>query len=251
MTSVSTVPDVIAWDNPPHLGPRGTVVVVPGRGEDPRLYERFGSRIGADAYRVRAVADPTRWEDDVTGLIRRLRADGELPRPFVLAGSDAGALFAAGLAASGEVAVDALLLAGLPTREADAAAAARPWEDELGTRTACPTHRGRLETAGRVEHGALYTPLPPRWFERADLAAVTVPVLALHGAADEISPLDRVRPVYAAAPAAELVSLADGRHDALNDISHRTSAATVLLFLERLRAGADAPAIAVREELHP
>jgi alpha-beta hydrolase superfamily lysophospholipase len=102
-----------------------------------------------------------------------------------------------------------------------------------------------------VTRGALYEPLPPDWYERALLAAVRVPVLALHGAADPVSPLDAARTEYAAAPAAELVSLTGGRHDALNDISHRTSAATVLLFLERLRAGGDAPAIAVREELRP
>ncbi|MFC4034831.1 alpha/beta hydrolase [Streptomyces polygonati] len=251
MTSVSTLPDVVIWDNPPHLDPRGTVVLLPGRGEDPRLYERFGSRIGADAYRVRVVADPTRWESDVVEQVKRLRADAGLPRPFVLAGSDAGALFAVGLAAGGELEIDALLLAGLPTRPSDLAAVPRSWEDELGSRTSCSTHRGRLEATGRVERGALYTPLPAEWYERADLAAVRVPVLALHGAADPVSPLDQARAAYAAAPAAELVSLVDGRHDTLNDISHRTSAATVLLFLERLRQGAQAPAIAVREELHP
>lgn len=76
-------------------------------------------------------------------------------------------------------------------------------------------------------------------------------MLALHGAEDPVSPPAHARAAYAAAPAAELVTLVGGRHDALNDISHRTSAATVLLFLERLRAGADAPAVAVREELHP
>jgi hypothetical protein len=47
--------------------------------------------------------------------VQRLCADEEFLRPFVLAGSDAGALFAVGLAARGEVEVDALLLAGLPT----------------------------------------------------------------------------------------------------------------------------------------
>ncbi|WP_236062202.1 lysophospholipase [Actinacidiphila acididurans] len=249
MTSVSTVPDTVPWDNPPHLTPRGTVVLLPGRGEDPRLYERFGSRIGADAYRVRVVADPSRWPEEAAAQVALLAADPELPRPFVLAGSDGGALFAAGLAAAGEVAPDALLLAGLPVR--DHRPAAPSWDDELGARTSCPTHRGRLGIAGRVEHGALYEPLPDTWYERADLSAVQVPVLALHGAADPVSPLEQARQAYAAAPAVELWSLADGRHDALNDISHRTSAATVLLFLERLRGGPDAPAVAVRERVRP
>ena len=94
---------------------------------------------------------------------------------------------------------------------------------------------------------ALYDAVPDGWLDLADLKAVTVPVLGLHGAADTVSPLAAARQRYAAAPRAELVSVADGRHDAFNDISHRT--ATVILFLGRLRLGADRPPIAVREEL--
>lgn len=247
MTSVSTVPDVVAWDNPPQLAPRGTVVLLPGRGEDPRLYERLGARLGADAYQVRAVADPTRWAAVAIEQVKALLADEELPRPLVLAGSDAGALFAVGLVATGEVDVDALLLAGLPTQAQEAQPA--DWDDELESRTACSTHRGRLADTENLQRGALFAPLPTEWYERADLAAVDVPTLALHGAADPVSPLAAARERYAAAPRLELVSLVGGRHDALNDATHRTSAATVLLFLERVREGADAPAIAVRENI--
>jgi hypothetical protein len=49
---------VIAWNEPDGLIPRGTVIVIPGRGELPTVYERFGRRLAGDAYRVRAVADP-------------------------------------------------------------------------------------------------------------------------------------------------------------------------------------------------
>jgi len=173
----------------------------------------------------------------------------------VLAGSDTGALFAAGLVASRRLPeAEALVLAGLPTAaaqlEADAAdeSAADSWAAELEARTACPAHRGRL--AGPIlRRGARYEPVPDGWLDLADLKAATVPVLGLHGAADAVSPLAAARQRYAAAPRAELVSIADGRHDAFNDITHRTAAATVILFLERLRLGADLPPIAVREEL--
>lgn len=246
-TSVSAVPDVVAWEHPSGLAPRGTVVLLPGRGEDPRLYERFGARLAADAYRVRAVAEPTRWPEAATGQVGALLADERLPRPLVLAGSDAGALFAVGLVAAGEVDVDALVLAGLPAGPRGPAPAG--WDEELESRTACSTHRGRLAEEGLLRRGALYDPPPADWYERADLAAVRVPVLALHGAADPVSPPAAARERYAAAPRLELVSLVGGRHDALNDATHRTSAATVLLFLERVREGADAPAIAVRESV--
>jgi alpha-beta hydrolase superfamily lysophospholipase len=245
---------VLGWSEPEGLNPRGTVVVIPGRGERPEVYERFGRRISSDAYRVHVVANPVEDAALAEEQIRSLLAG---PKPVVLAGSDTGALFAAGLVASGRLPeADALVLAGLPTVAAQPeAAAAGPqaeaadsWAAELEARTACPAHRGRL--AGPIlRRGALYEPVPDGWLDLADLKAVTVPVLGLHGAADPLSPLAAARHRYAAAPHVELVSIADGRHDGFNDITHRTAAATVILFLERLRLGADLPPIAVREEL--
>ena len=66
------------------------------------------------------------------------------------------------------------------------------------------------------------------------------PPLGLHGGADTISPLDEARGHYPGA----LVTIAGGRHDVLNDVTHRTVAATIVPFLERLRLGADLPVIA-------
>jgi alpha-beta hydrolase superfamily lysophospholipase len=240
------------WDEPEGLNPRGTVIVVPGRGELPGVYGRFARRLAADAYRVRAVANPA---DDPELAERQVREAANGPAPVVLAGSDTGALFAVALVASGRLPeAAALVLAGLPVAEsaggsaAGQTAAVDAWDAELEARTACPTHRGRL--AGDIlRRGALYEPLPGGWTEQADLTAVPVPVLGLHGAADPVSPLAAARERYAAAPHAELVSIAGGRHDAFNDITHRTAAATVVLFLERLRNGTALAPIAVRESL--
>lgn len=244
MTTVQLTPAVAAWNNPETVAARGTVIVIAGRGEHPGVYERFGTRIALDGYRVRAVADPTVDADAVAAQVTDALQDSTLPAPRVLAGSDGGALFAAALVATGRVRVDALLLAGLPVAEAGPgprlADSGQNWDDELTARTACPTHQGRLTGDQAVRRGALADELPAAWFADADLGAVGVPVLGLHGAADVISPLARVRPRYARAAAAELVSIADGRHDALNDATHRTAAATVVLFLERLRLGTSA-----------
>ena len=97
--------------------------------------------------------------------------------------------------------------------------------------------------------GALYEPTPGGWAGRADLSAVPQPILGLHGAEDPVRPLPAVRARYAAATTAEPVSIAGGRHDVLNDVTHRTVAATIVLFLERLRLGTDLPRIAIRERL--
>jgi pimeloyl-ACP methyl ester carboxylesterase len=251
-------PAVVSWTEPEGLAPRGTVIVVPGRGEQPAVYERFGRRIASDAYRVHVVANPVEDADLSASQIKG-QIQGQLsgPRPLVLAGSDTGALYAAGLAASGLLpGVDALILAGLPADggPADAGPAdvgtgpAASWEDELEARTTCPTHRGRL-AGGAVRRGALYDPVPKGWADSADLAEIAAPVLGLHGADDPVSPIAAARDRYAAAPNAELVSFTGTTHDALNNATHRTVAATVILFLERLRLGTDLAPIAVREKL--
>ena len=251
MTIAEAVPVVSLWKEPEGIAPRGTLIVVPGRGEHPGVYERFGRRVAADGYRVWAVGDPTFREDRETRRIAALLADDPAgdtgPAPRVLVGSDAGALFAAGLVAGGVRGVAGLVLAGLTLPGAPLAA--RTWDDEADVRTACPTHRRRLTEDDALRRGALHAPPPQEWGRRADPAAIDVPVLGLHGGDDAVAPLDGVRDWYAALPAAELVSISGGRHDALNDQTHRTAAATVVLFLERLRLGADTPAIARAEVL--
>jgi pimeloyl-ACP methyl ester carboxylesterase len=165
----------------------------------------------------------------------------------VLAGSDTGALFAATLVATGELEPDAMILAGLPLVQ-DPALAAASWDDELDARTTCPTHRGRLSES-LVSPGALYGAVPETWLERATISAIGIPILGLHGRDDPITPLDAVRDAFASAPDAELVGIVDARHDVLNNQSHRTVAATIVLWLERLRLGRALPAIATAEPL--
>jgi alpha-beta hydrolase superfamily lysophospholipase len=235
-----------SWDNPETVAARGTIIVIPGRGEHAALYQRFGARFAFDGYRVRAVSDPTRDPSAVVDGIAELLDDPTLPAPRVVVGSDGGALFAVVLAATTDLPIDAIVLVGLPTR-ATSQSSVVDWDAELDQRTACSAHRARLSGDGAVQHGALAVDLPSNWFEQAKLANVGVPVLGIHGADDSVSPLGAVRAEYESASDATLVSIANGKHDALNDATHRTAAATIVLFLERLRLGADLPAIAVAE----
>ncbi len=238
---------LLTWTEPEGIACRGTLVIIPGRGEQPAHYERFGRRVACDGYRVHAVADPTSDQALAASQVSARLAGHDTPGPRVLVGSDTGALFAAGLAATSQVpGLDALVLAGLPTDETGSGSGS--WDQELDARTACPTHRARLSAPG-LRRGALYEPVPDGWAGRADLAAVPQPILGLHGADDPVSPLSAARARYAAAAAAELVSITGGRHDVLNDVTHRTVAATIVLFLERLRLGAELPRIAIRERI--
>ncbi|MFB7933832.1 MULTISPECIES: alpha/beta hydrolase [Streptomyces] len=242
---MSSSQPVHSWDEPEGIAPRGTLIVLPGRGEHGGVYERFGRRIAADGYRVRALGDAALDPVAVLDAAAKLLRDETLPGPRVLVGSDTGASYAATLAARDTPGLDALILAGLPTAT-DTGTTAPDWEGELEQRTACPTHRGRLTSDTAFRRGALEEPAA---LELPALDRISLPVLGLHGAEDGISPLDEARRVYSALPEAELVSLAGTRHDVLNDLTHRTAAATVVLFLERLRLSPDLAPIAVAEDI--
>ena len=228
------------WNEPSGIGARGTLIVAVGRGEIGDVYQRFGSRIASDAYRVRTVSAAASDPAAARTRIAELLADDSLPSPKVLVGSDSGAALALELAAEGAP-VDALVLAGLPTVQPVAAPAGDgEWAHELDARTACPNHQGVL---GRtVQAGAIWQQFPASLLEVV-ASGLTVPVLAVHGGADSISPLTGARAVYESIPRHEIAVVAGGRHDILNDITHRSVAATIVLFLERLRLDPDAAPI--------
>jgi alpha-beta hydrolase superfamily lysophospholipase len=204
--------------NPP-AAVRGALAVIAGRDESARVYERFGRRISADGYTV-AVFELA----DAAATVPWLGDQGDIAR--VLVGSDAGA--AAVLSALvRRVPVDAAIVAGTPVGSDAGTPAA-------SDRTACPVHLGVLaEPAAHAATGADAAPLP----DRDALAFVTVPVLAVHGGADPIADADDTAAYLAALPDLTLIETVDGLHDALNDQTHRSVAAHIVLWLERLRGG--------------
>jgi alpha-beta hydrolase superfamily lysophospholipase len=194
---------------------RGTLALVSGRGETAAVYRRFGTRISADGYAV-GIFDGS---DAATAWL------GEQPAPRVLAGSDTGASAVLTALAQGDVA-DAAIVAGIVVDVERI-----PTDTE---RTACPVHLGVLAEQHVAAAAADAFPELPA---SADLAAISVPVLAVHGGADPVSPFAQARAVLAAVPDVEILQTVAGLHDALNDVSHRSVAAGIVLWLERLRAG--------------
>ncbi|HEY0240173.1 MAG TPA: alpha/beta hydrolase, partial [Friedmanniella sp.] len=175
---------MVGWDETAGLNPRGTVVVLTGRGEDPSLYERLGRRLSADAWRVRI----TDGHDDesVRAQVVAVLDHPAVVAPVVLLGSDTGAARAVRLAA--QLDVRGVVLGGLlPTGGGTASFA--DFDDELAARTSCPSHRARLTADASFTRNALAVTLSPADVE-TPLAQVGVPVLALHGAADTIAPVD-------------------------------------------------------------
>ncbi|MET0887322.1 MAG: alpha/beta hydrolase [Mycetocola sp.] len=215
---------VESYQEPEGATPRGTVIVIGGRGESAALYARLGRRLSADAYRVLVVADAAAGADALRLQAAAVAADPELVRPVVVAGSDSGATAALAIAAT-DPAVAAAVVAGivLPSSALDA-----PLED----RSACPVHLGLLGTAANFSRNAPAVPPAP-----VDLHAVGVPVLAVHGEADAITPFETAAEHYRALAHLELWQTVGGKHDALNDANHRSVAAAIIQFLERLRLG--------------
>jgi alpha-beta hydrolase superfamily lysophospholipase len=222
---------VLEFDEPAGLSPRGTLIVLAGRGEAAGVYERFGRRISVDAWRVRVLAHSTDAAA-TSASIDAILADENSPAPRVLVGSDAGAALAADYAAGHPDAADGLILVGLPTRTDQTAVGGDP---EL--RSACPVHRRTLDDSELVEPGALASELPSA-FAAPDPATIKQPTLAIHGDADAVVALGEALDYYRQLPAADVVTVRGGRHDVLNDLSHRSVAATIVIFIERLKAGA-------------
>jgi thiosulfate/3-mercaptopyruvate sulfurtransferase len=235
---------IFSANEPAGLNPRGTVIVLGGRGETPAVYTRFGTRVAADAYRVRALGDvagDTIATELSRAAVAALLADADLPSPKVLVGVDAGAFLAAEIAADPDSGVAALVVAGAPV--GSPATSTLDWEGEVAARTACPAHQGVLGRDNNVRAGAVFTPVDAGLAEVVG-SAVPVPTLAIHGEDDSISPLDGALTFYRSIPGVEIVTIAGGKHDVLNDVTHRTVAASIVLFLERVKLGSDAPLIA-------
>lgn len=224
MTSAPTLQPV-SHEPPAGTRVRGVLAVIAGAGEDPDVYARFGRRLSVDGYAVGV------FSVDAAAQVEGWLATQE-PLPRVLVGSDRGAAAALTAAVSG-AGIDGVIVAGLPIAGRDDASAS------LEERSACPVHLGVL--AAQDAPGDTLDPaaIP----DGAALAGIRVPVLAIHGGADPIAPLSAARDALAAVPKLEFVETVGGLHDALNDQSHRSVAATVVLWLERLRAGSVAQPI--------
>ncbi|MGV9870029.1 alpha/beta hydrolase [Rhodococcus koreensis] len=207
----------------PEATARGSVIVVAGRGEHAHVYRRFARRIAFDGYRVAVV------ENDPAAAARVI-ADAESGLPLTVVGSDSGALTALDLAAT-HPAVSGVVAAGLLVAGTDAVTGG--WDGELEIRSACPVHRGVLAADDALDRGTLGEEAPVATAD--SLTHVQVPVLVVHGGADVLSPAADVLAVTSALPGARVVVVNEGRHDILNDVSHRSVAAEIVQFLERLR----------------
>ena len=237
--------EIANWNEPEGLKPRGTLFLLTGRGERAEVYARFAARISADAYRVVVLSAADYSAPETEAEIDALIRSADVVEPRVLVGSDVGARAALDLVAARTVIVDAVITAGLALA---GSVAIGDRAAEIEARTACSVHRGVL---GRSTEGTLAAALGSLALNRSAPTRIDVPILAIHGAADAISPLEPAIAFYRNAGVAEVTVVDGGRHDILNDVTHRSVAAAIVGFLEQLRLGADQTPLLVPTRTSP
>ncbi|GIF53038.1 alpha-beta hydrolase superfamily lysophospholipase [Asanoa ferruginea] len=221
---------------PPGLRVRGTVLVVAGRGETPDSYTRFGSRLAADAYRVRVLpafdGSLPAFEESLASAVAGIE---DRAAPLVLIGADTGAAAIGALVARPQPLApwwpDAVVLAGLPGYDAHAL----EWDEELDARTHCPVHRGVLTDDAAIRPGTFATAVPAALLDAAYGSTAEPPHLLLVGDADPLADRAALSRLAKALPSVRLTTVRGAHHDVLNDLSHRSVAAHIVTFLEALR----------------
>jgi alpha-beta hydrolase superfamily lysophospholipase len=234
---------------PEGLRTRGTVIVVPGRGETPATYARFASRLAFDAYRVRVIGPPAAGSANASAFLAELASklsaavDGvagdapdRLARPLILVGSDLGAAAIAALLTRPDPDSvwwpHAVVLAGLPGHGARADG---EWDAELDVRSHCPVHRGVLTADASLRRGALTEAVPGEVLDAAYAETADLPQLLLVGDTDPLADRVALEQTAKALPKGRLTVVRGGHHDVLNDLQHRSVAAEVVTFFETLR----------------
>lgn len=210
-------------DTEPTSVVRGSVLVLPGRGDTPAYYRRLATRLAFDGYRVRVATGEIASVDDVVAVWGR---DDDGVRVVIGVDTSAGLLAAALAEGRLDPVPSGAVFAG-----AAVAGGSRPDADgELAVRSACPVFRGVVDAEPAAPLAA--SSVAAVW---PDVPAA-VPVLALHGERDAVAPAEEALARYAGWDA-EVVTVREGLHDVLNDVHHRSVAAEIVVFLERLRSG--------------
>lgn len=203
----------LSVDRPDGQVPRGTIIVLGGRGESAELYRTFATQLAAAGFAVTVFGDITGDLPSARSGIAMILSDNRFTAPKVLVGSDTGALLALRLGIHAELGINGIVIAGAPV-------GAGPSSRRLALVGAEPQDGQEVPESLRV----------------VDPQHVQAPVLALHGRDDSVAPMDSALEIYRAIPHSEIVMIDTSRHQILDGVTHRTAAATIVAFLERLES---------------
>jgi hypothetical protein len=234
---------------------RGRIVILQGRGDDPSYYKRLGLRLALDGYESYVPTRVASNAGDAATIWNELTENWEPETPTIAITADTAGGFLTNAATEQllDVLPDGIVLTGLALEDAEVDGGTFQGEEELTLRSACPVHRSVVHAATDTERllTSAIVPVAPKFPLTTDNGATAkiVPTLVIHGVADAISPIDQVRSKIDGWSSAELVSVSGGLHDVVNDVHHRTVAAEIISFAERIRSDAAAASIVTKEVL--
>jgi alpha-beta hydrolase superfamily lysophospholipase len=238
---------------------RGTVLLLHGYGEHLGLYDPLARRLVADGHAVHAMDAVGHGRSDGERAViasfdyyvedaRRL-ADLALRQrpgtPLAVIGHSHGAVAALVLAQRHPQLAQTLILSGAPVRPLD-------WLETALVSGVAETEPGEptdfLSTQPDYVHALLHDPLVwPGGFRRESMLAAPaiwgeidaglaegrpdLPVLFVHGGADQVVPVGLIEPVVARLPKARLRVFPDDLHDVLNEHDRNSVYEVVAAFL--------------------
>jgi alpha-beta hydrolase superfamily lysophospholipase len=241
------------WSTP---DPRAALVFLHGFGEHSGLYHRYAAELGAHGIDLWALDEIghglTEGErghsDSFSDLVLNARTLTDLARagspdvPLVVGGHSLGSLVAIVSALENPSTYVGAVVSGTPLSPLDwlAAAAGSPdksFDLEPEALSSDPFYLDQLEndplafTSGDVV--ALFATTFPAVWARLDseLADLAVPLLAVHGAADEVAPLSGVVAWQDRLTQLRLEVVPDAGHDVLNEVAHARVADVVASFV--------------------
>lgn len=247
------------WATP---DPRAALVFLHGFGEHSGLYHRYAAELGAHGVDLWALdeighglSDGDRGQfGSVQDLLVNARALTALAAshapglPLVVAGHSMGSLLALLAALDDPSAYAGVVISGAPISPLEWLAQAPAGEGgkfdlDPEALSADAFYLDQLQndplafTSGDVV-ALLAETFPPVWARLdKELAGLPLPVLAVHGEADQVAPLDGVAAWRGRLPGLRLEVLPGAGHDVLNEVAHRQVADTVASFVLD-RAGA-------------
>ncbi len=236
------------WTTPG--APRASVVFLHGFGEHSGLYHRYASELrghGIDLWALdqygHGLSDGPRGTlrslDDAVDSARRLTdlAEAAAPgTPVILAGHSLGSVVALLTALDDTDRYRGVVVSGAPISRLDWSGSDAPTELTLDALSADEFYRDELAndplsfTEGDLPD--LVSRLFPAAWSRfeSELPGIGLPVLAVHGAADPIAPIDGVTVWRDRVPTLR-VETVDGAHDILNDVEHTRVADLIARFV--------------------
>lgn len=241
--------------------PRAVVLFLHGFGEHGGLYQRYAEALNAAGitlvtldHRGHGRSEGPRGD---VGSLDGLVADAErlyelvvadAAVPVVLQGHSLGSVVAAVLAIKHPAWQQALVLSGAPLKppvwlkEVLDTPGAQIDLDAEGLATdpdylSCYLSWLENDPLAFTEADAVAAfraSLIPGWNELSSgVSKIAVPTLIVHGADDEVAPLEDTRQVAAQIPSSEVTVWERSRHDVLNDVEHAEVAATIIDFIDR------------------